>query len=120
MVQSTPTAGPGDQEGDVSSEIPDGITIETIYLVEVPYTPEAAARRPAVRAEHLTRIGLLIDEGRVVEAGGCGDMSKAVLLVRAAAEREALRLIEEDVYTRAGVWTSPRATPYGRVVPVHR
>lgn len=101
----------------MGSDIPDGIAIEPIYLVEVPYTAEAAERRPGARIEHLTRIGRLMAEGRVVEAGGCTDMSKAVLLIRASSAEEAIRLIDEDVYTRAGVWTSPRATPYGRVVP---
>jgi uncharacterized protein YciI len=100
------------------SDIPDGVTIESIFLVEVPYTPEARERRPAVRGEHLSRIAQLIREGRVIEAGGCADFSKAVLLIRAADAAAVLALIEEDVYTRSGVWHLPTATAYGRVVPI--
>lgn len=99
-------------------DLPDGVEIETVYLVEVPYTPEAPGRRPPLRPEHVTRIARLIREGRLVVAGGCLDFSKAVLLVRAANEEEALALIEEDVYTAGGVWHSPTARPFGRVVPV--
>lgn len=98
------------------TDLPDGVEIETVYLVEVPYTPQARERRPAHRPVHISRIADLIREGRVIEAGGCTDFSKAVLLMRVADEAEALRLIDEDVYTREGVWHSPTATPYGRVV----
>jgi uncharacterized protein YciI len=64
----------------------------------------------------VTRIARLLREGRLVEAGGCTDFSKAVLLVRAASEAEALALVEEDVYTAGGVWHSPTARAFGRVV----
>lgn len=96
--------------------IPPGVELETVYLVEVPYTPEAPDRRPAVRPQHLARIARLMEAGVIVEAGGGQDWSKAVLLIRAASEADALRVVAEDVYTAAGVWTSPRATPFGRVV----
>jgi uncharacterized protein YciI len=99
------------------NDLPDDVEIETIYLVEVPYTPEARDRRPPLRREHVSRIARLIRAGRVVEAGGCADFSKAVLLIRAASEAEAVALIEEDVYTSGGVWHSPTARAYGRVVP---
>ncbi len=33
----------------MSDEIPADIAIETVYMVEATYTPEAAERRPAVR-----------------------------------------------------------------------
>jgi uncharacterized protein YciI len=101
-------------------ELPEDVSIETIYLVEVPYTPEAPQRRPAHRLEHLTRIARLIREGTIVEAGGCADFSKAVLLVRVAVAADALRIIDEDVYTREGIWHAPTACAYGRVVVAER
>ncbi len=99
-------------------DLPEGVEIETVYLVEVPYTAEARERRPAIRPRHLARIARLIREGRLIEAGGCSDFSKAVLLVRAASEDEAVALVAEDVYTTGGVWHTPTARAYGRVVPV--
>jgi uncharacterized protein YciI len=97
--------------------IPAGVTIETIYVVEVSYTADAAEKRPAARPEHLARIARLMDEGRLIEAGGFLDFSSSLLLVRAASEDEALALIRDDVYSRAGVWTDDiRARSFGRVV----
>jgi uncharacterized protein YciI len=96
--------------------VPDGVTVEWVWLVEVPYSPEAPQRRPAHRPVHLKRIARLKREGRIIEAGGCDDWSKAVILMRAASAEEALGVIEEDVYTTSGVWHSPTARRYGRVV----
>jgi uncharacterized protein YciI len=100
----------------VTTDIPDGVSIETVWLVEVPYTPEAPERRPLDRQVHLGRLASLIRAGTVIEAGGAQDWSKAVVLMRAATADEALAIIEEDVYTLEGVWHSPTARPFGRVV----
>lgn len=101
--------------------IPDGVSIEAVYVVEVSYAPDAAARRPAVRPEHLTRVARLMDEGRLIEAGGFLDMSSALLLVRASSEAEAVAVIRDDVYIRSGVWIDDvRARAYGRVVRARR
>jgi uncharacterized protein YciI len=98
-------------------EIPDGLEIETVWVVEAPFTRDAARRRPAVRHEHLVRVGRLMAEGRLIEAGGYTDFSGAILMVRAASAHEALELIRDDVYLRAGVWREPlRAREYNRVV----
>jgi uncharacterized protein YciI len=99
------------------TDVPEGLEIENVFLVEVAYTPDAPERRPALRPRHLTRIARLIREGQLIEAGGCADFSKAVLIVRAESEEEALALIEEDAYMSGGVWQSPRAVGFGRVVP---
>jgi uncharacterized protein YciI len=97
--------------------IPEGLTVETVYIVEISYTPEAATRRPAVRPEHLTRVGRLISEGTLIEAGGYLDFSSAMLWVRASSEAEAVALVRDDVYVREGVWLDDaRARPFGRVV----
>ena len=99
-----------------AGDLPDGVAIETVYLVEVPYTPEAAERRPALRQQHLSRLAGLMRDGRIIEAGGTLDFGKAVLLVRGANADEVLALFADDVYTTGGVWHSPTATPWGRVV----
>ena len=99
------------------SDLPEGVSIEPVFLVEAPYTAEAAERRPPLRPQHVGRIAQLIRDGIVIEAGGATDFSKAVLLVRAASAEEAISLIEADVYTAGGVWHSPTAVGFGRVVP---
>jgi uncharacterized tellurite resistance protein B-like protein/uncharacterized protein YciI len=99
-----------------ASDLPPGVRIEQVWLVEVPYTPEARERRPAFRVEHLSRLARLRAEGRIIEAGGAADFSKAVLLMRGADEAEILALIESDVYTTGGVWHNPTVVGYGRVV----
>jgi uncharacterized protein YciI len=92
------------------------VSVEAVWLVEVPYTREAPQRRPLHRQVHLGRIATLMRSGAVIEAGGARDWSKAVLLVRTATADEALAIIEQDVYTLEGVWHSPTARPFGRVV----
>jgi uncharacterized protein YciI len=100
----------------MADEIPDGLAIETIWVVEAAYGPDAAERRAPVRAEHLRRIGALLEAGVIVEAGGYADMSGSLILVRAADEAAALAVVEDDVYTRVGVWTGFRTRKLGRVV----
>jgi uncharacterized protein YciI len=98
-------------------EIPEGLAVETIFVIEAPYAKDAADRRPAVRHEHLARIGRLFDDGRLIEAGGYADLSTAILLVKARSEAEALAMFRNDVYIKAGVWTGElRAKPFGRVI----
>jgi uncharacterized protein (DUF952 family)/uncharacterized protein YciI len=97
-------------------EIPDGIRIETIYVVEATYGPDALARRAPVRPEHLARAAALLKAGQLIEAGGFADASGSLFLVPAASEAEALALFRDDVYTRAGVWTGIRARALGRVI----
>jgi uncharacterized protein len=100
------------------SEIPAGIKVETVYLVEVQYTPEAAQKRPAVRAEHLTRVAELRAAGTFIEAGAYSDgLTSSILLVRADDAESALAVVQADVYVRAGVWGSMSVRPFGRVVP---
>jgi uncharacterized protein YciI len=110
-------AKPKATEPAVPPEIPEGLAVETIFVIEAPYAKDAAERRPAVRHEHLSRIGRLFDDGRLIEAGGYADMSTAILLVKARSEDEALAMFRNDVYIKAGVWTGElRAKPFGRVI----
>jgi uncharacterized protein (DUF952 family)/uncharacterized protein YciI len=97
-------------------DVPAGVRVETIYVVEATYGPEAARLRPAARPEHLEHIGELLRSGRVIEAGGYLDFSSAILLVRASGEDAALDLFRNDVYIRTGVWTDLRARALGRVI----
>jgi uncharacterized protein YciI len=97
--------------------IPDGVAVETVFVVEISYTADAAEKRPAIRPEHLRRVARLLADGTLVEAGGYLDFSSALLMVRASSEEEAVALVRDDVYVREGVWLSDaRARPFGRVI----
>jgi uncharacterized protein YciI len=97
--------------------IPDGVAVETVFVVEISYTADAAEKRPALRPEHLRRVAQLLADGTLVEAGGYLDFSAALLIVRASSEEEAVALVRDDVYVREGVWLDDaRARPFGRVV----
>ncbi len=99
----------------MAGEIPAGLAVESVWAVEADYAPDAAERRPAVRAEHLARIGELLASGTIVMAGAYSDMSGSLLVVRAPDEAAALAVVEDDIYVRAGVWTGFRARAMGLV-----
>jgi uncharacterized protein YciI len=99
----------------MATDIPPGVAIEPVFVIEATYAPDAAETRPRVRPEHLTRIAQLQDEGVVLEAGGYLDLSKAIIVVRAADDAAALAIARDDIYLREGVWVEVRVKPFGRV-----
>jgi uncharacterized protein YciI len=102
-------------------EIPDGVSTETVYAVEISYAPDAKEKRPAVRHEHLTRVARLLKEGTLVEAGGFLDFKSALLIFRVGSEQEAIDIIRDDVYLRSGVWLDdPKARAWARVIADNR
>ena len=90
--------------------------IESVWLVEATYAPDAAETRKPFRAEHLARLLELRDAGAVVEVGAFMDVSASIALVRAESEAAALAVFRDDVYMRNGVWVELRARPFGRVI----
>jgi uncharacterized protein len=96
--------------------MPEGPVIESVWLVEATYAPDAAETRTPFRAAHLTRLLELKDAGVIVEAGAFMDVSKSIVLVRAESEEAALAVCRDDVYLKNGVWVEVRARPFGRVV----
>ncbi|HEY7827277.1 MAG TPA: DUF952 domain-containing protein [Candidatus Limnocylindrales bacterium] len=114
--QSVPRSSGGEFLAFGGSGVPAGVRVETIYVVEATYGPDAERLRPFSRPEHLGHIGDLLRSGRVIEAGGYLDFTTAILLVQAASEAEALGLFRDDIYVRTGVWTELRARAYGRVI----
>jgi uncharacterized protein YciI len=99
----------------MAAPLPPGISIETIFLIEATYAPDAAETRVPFRARHLARVAELRDAGIVIEAGACSDMSTSVLLVRAIDAEAAAEVARVDVYMRNGVWVELRVRPFGRV-----
>lgn len=99
----------------MTAELPPDVAIESVWLVECTYAPDAAETRAPHRADHLRRVLALRDAGTVIEAGALVDVSRSLLLVRAADEQAALDIARSDVYMREGVWVEVRAGRFGRV-----
>lgn len=99
----------------MATEIPDGVVLEPVFVIEATYAPDAAERRPAHRPTHLARIAELRRIGVVLEAGAYPDLSGSLLLVRASDEEAALGIARDDVYMREGVWVEARVRPFVRV-----
>ena len=96
--------------------MPEGPVIESVWLIEATYAPDAAETRKPFRAAHLARLLELKDAGVIVEVGAFMDVSKSIALVRAESEEAALAVCRDDVYMKNGVWVEVRARPFGRVV----
>ena len=92
------------------------VALEPIFVIEATYAPDAAETRKPVRAQHLSRMAALRDQGVVIEVGGFVDVSASLILVRVANEQEALQLARDDVYMKNGVWVELKVKPFGRVV----
>lgn len=90
-------------------------SLETVWVVQATYAPDAAETRAPIRPRHLARIAQLKSAGTVIEAGGFLDMSASLLVIRAGSEEEALEVCRQDVYMQEGVWVELRAKPFGRV-----
>jgi len=99
----------------MASEIPDGVVMEPIFVIDAIYAPDAAETRPPHRPAHLARISELRAAGVVLEAGAFPDMSGSLLLVRAPDADAALAIAGADVYMREGVWVGARVRPFVRV-----
>ena len=99
----------------MATELPEGMVVEPVFVIEATYAPDAAETRPAHRAEHIARIAALRDAGVIVEAGAFADLSTSLLLVRADEEETVRELAASDVYMRTGVWVDFRIRRFGRV-----
>lgn len=103
----------------MSNEIPDGLRVEKVYLVEAQYTPDAAERRPPVRAQHLLGVAELKRAGTMIEGGAYADaLTSSIMLLRVEDEEAALAIANADIYKRSGVWGDITARPFGRVEPI--
>ena len=75
------------------SDIPAGVKVESVFLVEAQYTPDAADKRPAVRAQHLANVVRMREQGTIIEAGAYSDgLTSSVLLLRAPDAAAALAI----------------------------
>lgn len=80
----------------------------------------APERRGRVRQRHLDGVRPLAEEGRL-QVGGAfldeqGVMRGSMLLLEAEDEDEVRRLLDDDVYSREGVWERFEIRPFKRAV----
>jgi uncharacterized protein YciI len=104
-----------DRAGERTAARLPAAAIESLWLVEATYAPDAAETRAPFRAAHIARLQELIAAGVVVMAGAFADVSSSLVLVRAEDEAAALAICGDDIYLRNGVWVELRARPFGRV-----
>ena len=97
------------------SDVP-ASAMESVWLIEATYAPDAAETRVPFRAAHLARVAALKASGVIVEIGAFLDVSSSIAIVRADSEAAALDLMRADVYVTNGIWVELRARPFGRVV----
>jgi uncharacterized protein YciI len=90
-------------------------SLESVWIVQATYAPDAAETRVPLRERHLARIASLTAAGRIVVAGAYTDMSASLLVVRAEDEAAALEMVRQDIYMQHGVWVELRAKPFVRV-----
>ena len=81
---------------------------------------EAPARRQAVREQHLANIKPNVDAG-ILQVGGAimdddGNMIGSALIAEAANKEELMEWLNNDIYTKAGVWKSFEIYPFLRAV----
>ena len=89
--------------------------LETVWLIEATYAPDAAETRVPFRAAHLARAAELKRAGVIVEIGAFLDVSSSIVLIRAESAAAALAIAAGDVYMANGIWVELRARPFGRL-----
>jgi uncharacterized protein len=87
----------------------------TYFVLEYRYADLDARAR--VRPDHLAYLAALYEDGTVVLAGPVGDGSGAMMVLQVGSEEEALRVVENDPYTLAGVGVDHVLRPWNVVIP---
>ncbi len=89
--------------------------------------PDTLDRRMAVRAEHLTRLQALKDEGRLLIAGpmpaidspdpGPAGFAGSLVVAEFDSQVSAEKWLAEDAYVREGVFARTSVRPFKKVLP---
>lgn len=97
------------------------------YAIEGHDAPGTLDRRLAARAEHLARLQLLFDAGRLLVAGPCpaidasdpgpAGYSGSIVIAEFASLEEAVAWAQDDPYVAAGVYAQVDVRPFNPVLP---
>ncbi|KAH7166593.1 hypothetical protein EDB81DRAFT_638675 [Dactylonectria macrodidyma] len=89
------------------------------WLLQVPLLPGSLETRLAVRSQHIGEAMPKVKEGIITFAGGIlskptvdgdnKDMTIVLFTVKAETEEKARKIMEDDIYTTAGVWDTKKA-----------
>jgi uncharacterized protein len=100
---------------------------EVLYVLTGKDAPGSLATRRAVRAEHLARVQVLLEAGRIVIAGPCpavdspdpgeAGFTGSVIIAEFASLEAARDWLAGDPYVTAGVFESYEARPFIKVLP---
>ncbi len=78
---------------------------------------DAQAQRKIYRPEHLARLQLLHEQGRVLLAGPLTDKTGSLIVIEADSLEHANRIAKEDPYTVHGVFQRVEVHPFTQVFP---
>ena len=97
------------------------------YAIEGFDGPGVLARRLAARADHLARLNVLQDEGRLLLAGPCpaidaedpgpAGFTGSLVIAEFASLEDARAWADADPYVAAGVYERVEVRPFKRVLP---
>jgi uncharacterized protein YciI len=98
-----------------------------LYVIVAQDTSDSLEKRLATRGEHLARLNLLNEQGRLVIAGpnpavdsedpGSAGFSGSVIIAQFESQAQAEQWASEDPYIKAGVYASVSVKPFKKVLP---
>lgn len=97
------------------------------YAIYSTDAPDSLPRRKRVREDHLARVGVLIDEGRLLLAGprpaidapdpGPAGWAGSLLIARFESLEDAEAWANDDPYVHSGAWGSVEVSPFIPLLP---
>jgi len=98
-----------------------------LYAIVAQDTSDSLEKRLATRTEHLARLKLLNEQGRLIIAGpnpaidsedpGSAGFSGSIIIAEFSDLAQAEQWASEDPYIKAGVYDSVSVKPYKKVLP---
>jgi len=98
-----------------------------LYAIVAQDTSDSLEKRLATRTEHLARLKLLNEQGRLIIAGpnpaidsedpGSAGFSGSIIIAEFTDLAQAEQWASEDPYIKAGVYDSVSIKPYKKVLP---
>lgn len=97
------------------------------YVIYSKDAPDSLPLRKKVREEHLARVRILVDEGRLLVAGprpaidapdpGPAGWAGSLIIARFESLEDAETWAKDDPYVRSGAWTSLDVSPFIPLLP---